>query len=1011
MPPGAPHHGFIPPFPIRVDEFNTPQDDLMKKDASLFLLSHTHSDHINGLSAKSFGGTIVCSHAAKQMLLKHEPLRERMLKDVDLKGEERDGRTFGHLKKGPLVVGDAVHYGGARDLLKDLGLEKPTTFEFSNTEQVTITLFNANHCPGAVMFLVEGMVDGKPRAVLHTGDFRAEEWFRQWVVWRPHLFRYVSPLSDVNGGPPFKWTADSSGESRSRTLDAIYLDTACLFSETELPSKKEGVDGLLKLVKSIPQTTTFFINAWTWGYEDVLQAIAAEFETKIHVDRYKYDVYKRIGGSLSDIITDDPASTRFHACERFARCEHAPAPSRAFNTDGSTTTTTKNGYPVVYINPVTFGKPKWKEYLDHTESQIRAGLTVDVLLVSLSRHSTLPELRSFVSLFRPKRVIPNTLEPALHGLDGKCVEAMFAGCLSDDQDPDPLFPKSYPISDEREMYFKTFVAGLNHRSAVLELEHDGDAALLNLQGNNAEEIANQWAESGRAQSKLEVMEKYLTGDALSVVHMFQGRAQVPPPPSSPVTPVPAQVQKEMRVVSAMEKARLGERIALCRPPPKARRKNVDPDSDSDSDYDEEARARAMEHVLGHAVGIEVSFEEDSQVQYVRQEILVEEKVVVGLGRVAEAVRTDGERIADEAFDLPTPRSSPIAASASPSIERPYEQKNPNSPNLLTTTSTRQSMVSTSTSRVVPMNSIEDPPGPLPTPVSPPRPRKRKAPSIANSSSNLEAAVQSSFSSSPAERKRPRMDDMDNEDSQNVALLAHSGGPANGDAGGKRHRNDCRDPPTQVTITLSGGSFSEISSTSITSGLSLQHFSSIPSPSASPHSLETEPTVLLCPPSPPARAPPCVVAKKSRRQAQSELFERMKAALPGVTPRVANRRTEPPGTDISGPSFAIRSRGQSLGPSSAFSPGGGPSERAGPVASPGLQNRIASPKSKARSSRQLTANSSWHSVVASDDENVDWGRSARLRERILDDVRNRRQVEIPTLSCVRAGGYEEGWDDE
>jgi len=50
-------------------------------------------------------------------------------------------------------------------------------------------------------------------------------------------------------------------------------------------------------------------------------------------------------------------------------------------------------------------------------------------LVPLARHSSLPELKSLVALFRPKRVVPNQLFPSLFGLDYACMPAMFGPYL------------------------------------------------------------------------------------------------------------------------------------------------------------------------------------------------------------------------------------------------------------------------------------------------------------------------------------------------------------------------------------------------------------------------------------------------------------------------------------------------------------------------------------------------------------------------------------------------------
>jgi len=116
MPRGTPFHGFIPPFPIRVDQFDALPGPTTVPPA-LHLLSHTHSDHIIGLSAKSFSSTIICSHDAKKMLLKHEVYHERALKDVDLRDEARLSRTFGHLKLPPFLKDGKLNFSESRDLL------------------------------------------------------------------------------------------------------------------------------------------------------------------------------------------------------------------------------------------------------------------------------------------------------------------------------------------------------------------------------------------------------------------------------------------------------------------------------------------------------------------------------------------------------------------------------------------------------------------------------------------------------------------------------------------------------------------------------------------------------------------------------------------------------------------------------------------------------------------------------------------------------------------------------
>ena len=118
MPPGTPYNPFVLPYRIRVDDFG--QSTTQDSAAALHLLSHTHSDHINGLSAQSFGYTVICSKDAKEMLLRHEVYAERELHELNLRAEK--ARTYSHLKVDPRTQPDGTtYYVGSRDLLVSSG--------------------------------------------------------------------------------------------------------------------------------------------------------------------------------------------------------------------------------------------------------------------------------------------------------------------------------------------------------------------------------------------------------------------------------------------------------------------------------------------------------------------------------------------------------------------------------------------------------------------------------------------------------------------------------------------------------------------------------------------------------------------------------------------------------------------------------------------------------------------------------------------------------------------------
>ncbi|KAJ7708238.1 hypothetical protein B0H17DRAFT_453111 [Mycena rosella] len=483
MPPGAPYNSFVAPYRIRVDEFSNSVG--LETIPVLHLLSHTHSDHITGLQAKSFGYTVICSHDAKEMLLRHEVYAERSLHENEYRAEVT--RTYSHLKVDPLIYPDgSKYYTGSRDLLKALPLNTPTELELSNDESVTITLFDANHCPGAVMFLIEGAQG----AILHTGDFRAEPWFLDSITRNPFLQPYLASLDPHNSG---------SSDPLSKTLEAIYLDTASVMSSAVVPTKLDATSGLIELMKLFPPTAYFFINSWTWGYEDVLKAVARAFRSPIHLDRYKHGIYSNIFDPvLRALGTRDDAATRFHACERFDRCPYVAV-------TGRTATTSLKGTSVVYVNPVTMDVVRWRAYLREMKLTLARGGAVTNLLVPLSRHSPLPELQAFVALFRPRRVVPNTLVPALRGLDWRGIERVFA--------PFVFEPSAAADADA------DLDADSNVEAATdAQMEMETDSALLNLVGAEGAGTA-RWAESGTLRRRIEIVRGWLgiTGTARRAV--------------------------------------------------------------------------------------------------------------------------------------------------------------------------------------------------------------------------------------------------------------------------------------------------------------------------------------------------------------------------------------------------------------------------------------------------------------------------------------------------------------
>ncbi|KAF9038654.1 beta-lactamase-like protein [Panaeolus papilionaceus] len=606
MPPGTPYNGFIRPYRIRVDEFTTL--DQNQHQPYLHLLTHTHSDHLVGLSAKSFGHRVFCSQDAKSMLLNHEVYGEREYFAQELRAENI--RTYSHLFVKPLVNSEGTAFvQGSRDLLRTIPLNTPTTIELAANESVTITLIDANHCPGAVMFLIEG----PHRAVLHTGDFRAEPWFLDSLRRNPFLQPYLAPSNGMR-------INKHSSNHVSKTLEAIYLDTACALKASEVPTKEEAVDGLVQLMETFPESTYFFINSWTWGYEDILKGVARHFQQPIHVDRYKYGIYQKNSDPfLKAITTQEECSTRFHACERFDRCKQVAVNDDPFFINDTSLT----GKTVVYVNAVSMNSETWREYLKETNEEIANGVKIRSLLVPLHRHSPLPELQRFVDLFKPKSVVPNTLDPRLQGLDWACIDRLFAPHLhpsSQDQ-----------VSSLQSLQERLGIDPRDVRQLLLNAEDDRDVTLKNLVGDGADSTAKRWADQGKLIDTIKFIRQSLGEEENAFIDRLQGINRKRP------------TLLARHLISARENK-----------PETSRYRGHVPDSDDDTDIDEDEDERTRTAHIIFGVAPKKNLWPSSSPLQVMEEAEVEEAAALKQKAQGTPVGDGSPRM-----NMLTPNSSPV----------------------------------------------------------------------------------------------------------------------------------------------------------------------------------------------------------------------------------------------------------------------------------------------------------------------------------------------------------------
>ncbi|KAE8543178.1 hypothetical protein D1P53_000665 [Cryptococcus gattii VGV] len=412
--------------------------------AQLFLLTHTHADHVVGLTS-DFTGHIICSPDTKRMLLDLEPERERQWLDKGIR--ETKVKRFGGLAAKRGIDGkivdriEAQPYGQPKVFILGYENDKP--------QEVTITLLDANHCPGSTMFLI---TSGK-KAVLHTGDVRADTRFIDSLKRNPILQEFLAPTS------VYRKAKSLVGGGR-RVLNRIYLDTAAMLGTGDMPDKEPILQELVEIMGLYPEDTTFFLNTWCFGWEDVIKEVARYFNEKVHVDRYKSQIYSAIRSDpfLLNCTTIDPLETRFHACERFAKC----IACRRFD-DESGKPVYNLDKMIVHVNMVEVKQVGWDSrrqgFMETLFKAARKGGPWPVNIdIPISRHSTLPELQSLVKLFKPLALTPNTVASSAKGLDYYLLPDLFEDCLSPGAHDRIIAERDHYLG---QVYAKWYSEGLN----------------------------------------------------------------------------------------------------------------------------------------------------------------------------------------------------------------------------------------------------------------------------------------------------------------------------------------------------------------------------------------------------------------------------------------------------------------------------------------------------------------------------------------------------------------------
>ena len=306
-----------------------------------FFLSHFHGDHYTGLRPDFSQGLIYCSPMTRKLCMK--------------------------------VLG----IDPARIVSIELGCR-------TAVEGVFVTLFDANHCPGAVMFQFETGNSGAI-TVLHTGDFRFDEKMLDYKFKRP--------------------------------IDTVYLDTTYSKPKFAFLSQQEAISMGVSVVKGTlpgvdcePESTLYLVGAYNIGKEKLLLEIGKVLG-KICVEA------RKMTGQLSCIFPDrlereaiftiDEVESNVHVCNMSFCGEMWPFFRPNFDNmnrylDRTNSKSGKSYDKIVGIIPTGWASTsKWNR-----ANSISTKDRCSVVLIPYSEHSSFDELQQFVKGIRARHIEP-----------------------------------------------------------------------------------------------------------------------------------------------------------------------------------------------------------------------------------------------------------------------------------------------------------------------------------------------------------------------------------------------------------------------------------------------------------------------------------------------------------------------------------------------------------------------------------------------------------------------------
>lgn len=328
-----------------VDSFHAATSD---PGCTTFFLTHFHSDHYGGLRRKTLpnGARVLCSAVTAKLVKDFLHIPDAFLRVLPV-GEKVDVPDSG-------LLGSAA--SGA-----------------------SVWLFDANHCPGAVVMLF--YVWRTKRYILHSGDCRFD----------PRVFEKHGKLVDI---------------VRAGLLDYLHLDTTYCDPKYVFPHQDTILAKVVAAARKENDRTRgqciFFFGTYSIGKEKVFLAVAEALNLKIFASPRKRSILKclHLGPSLTDRLVERANEARVHVVSMFDI-----GPERLGNY------ALRNSLNRSFIGrglAIVFHPTGWSFRGGSEGLRMINRMDDQAMLyhVAYSEHSSFEELCAFVNWAKPARLIP-----------------------------------------------------------------------------------------------------------------------------------------------------------------------------------------------------------------------------------------------------------------------------------------------------------------------------------------------------------------------------------------------------------------------------------------------------------------------------------------------------------------------------------------------------------------------------------------------------------------------------